>query len=132
MFLYHGTDMKNLDSIAINGLRPRKDNEQTQGTWGGMSNSECVYLTSDLVEARSFARRFNTGVIFQVLVENHDNLRIDDNFAFYQLNKNGDSWEDTVKIVTEDKRWEDSLNASKLCAHVGQIAPSNIVFVQEA
>ncbi|MDR3502946.1 MAG: hypothetical protein P4L79_10210 [Legionella sp.] len=130
MFFYHGTNKENIDSIAVNGIRPRNENENKDGTWGGMSNNECVYLTTDIDKAEVFAGRFKEGVVLQVVVEeDNQNLRVDDNFLYYE--DRAMDWNKSVARVTQDKRWKESIEKYKLCAHIGTIEPEKVIFVKE-
>jgi hypothetical protein len=123
LVFYHGTDVNHVESIKTHGLRPRKDNDDKAGSWQGLSNQHCVYLTTDIERARLFARMFDNGAVFQVFVNDDSKLRIDENFVFYgDLGSNTYmDWEASRDSVLTDTRWMLSIETDNLCSHNGKI-----------
>jgi len=65
---YHGTLLENLESIKKNGLMP--NTKIGKNNWpGGLSNPNSIYLTTELMTAKTFAGKMNTSCVILEIKE---------------------------------------------------------------
>lgn len=134
MILFHGTSNNRLGPIIQDGIKPRG---RKKGNWftNVESNTQMVYLTSQLINAQFYAVRAgiatNTTTGALLLIDpnrlDHSKLRADENFY-----KEDDfcSFEKRRKqrvAAGEDVRWQESLKQTQLCAYRGIVTPEAII-----
>lgn len=139
--LFHGTTLRNLNNILINGLLPRKiTNNEGNFTGHLKSNPELVYLTNkwhykyammgmDAYKTDTYQKEgFDVGDIpcyVEVEVRICDLLPDEDFINYpYVINKVSKSFlrkDDSVKVV-----YDECLKNFGTVAHIGRILPSSI------
>lgn len=143
MQVHHATSKKKLDSILVDGLKPRGKNP---GNWSNNvdGNNDCVYLSCDPISGEFHG--FRTAMIdgsdgfafvkIDLTKIDQTKLRPDENY--YQRVR-GDLRCDFEQREIDKKRalvewdaWKDSLSVTGLISHVGNISPENLEIEEKA
>lgn len=140
MKLYHATSAAHMESVFVNGLKPRG---RAKGMWEGeiASQPDCVYLTDSL--APFYADHACNGrrgrgakwMIVEVDTDRFDMARAcaDEDAMLCYLEHRGDfkraersSNREAAKDLARLNSWEDSLTILGTCAYRGAISPKAI------